>query len=134
MAMAGKCRCGAIRYALDAEPATARPCWCRDCQYWARGNAALNAIAPRAAPRVEGEPRFWESLADSGNRMRRWFCGACGTQPFGGSEGNAERIAIRVGTLDDAGGRRPLATIRTDSAPAWAVVDPGIPSFPRQPA
>lgn len=133
MARTGQCRCGAIRYRVDAEPIAVRLCWCRDCQYWACGNAAFNLIVPRAALRVEGEPRHWECIADSGNHMRRSFCGECGTQLFSGSEENADRIVVRVGTLDDAGDIRPQAAIWTDSAPAWAAIDPAIPSFPRQP-
>ena len=59
----GGCRCGAIRYTLSAAPVATRLCWCRDCQYWATGNAAVNIIVPRAAVAVEGTPRAWESLA-----------------------------------------------------------------------
>ena len=129
----GQCRCGAIRYTIDAEPITARLCWCRDCQHWACGNASFNLMVPRAGLQVEGAPRHWESLADSGNHMRRSFCGECGTQLFSESLENPQRIVVRVGTLDDAGDLRPLATIWTDSAPEWAVIDPDLPAYPRQP-
>ena len=98
----GGCRCGAIRYTLAAEPLATRLCWCRDCQYWALGNAAVNIVVPRAAVAVSGSPRGWESEADSGNRMRRSFCADCGTQLFSESSGNPLNMVIRVGTLDDA--------------------------------
>jgi hypothetical protein len=129
----GGCRCGAIRYTLAAEPLATRLCWCRDCQYWALGNAAVNIVVPRAAVAVSGSPRGWESEADSGNRMRRSFCADCGTQLFSESSGNPLNMVIRVGTLDDASGIVPTAVIWTGSAPAWAHIDPALQAFPRQP-
>lgn len=129
----GGCRCGAIRYTLSAEPVATRLCWCRDCQYWATGNAAVNIIVPRAAVAVEGAPRAWESLADSRHRMRRSFCADCGTQVFSEALENRDYMVIRVGTLDDAGDLRPDVVIWTDSAPPWARIDPGLKAFPRQP-
>ena len=129
----GGCRCGAIRYTLSAEPLATRLCWCRDCQYWALGNAAVNIMVPRAAVAVSGTPRGWESEADSGNRMRRSFCAECGTQLFSESAGNPLNMVIRVGTLDDASGIVPTAVIWTGSAPTWARIDPALQAFPRQP-
>jgi len=133
MIRTGGCRCGAIRYTLSAEPLATRLCWCRDCQYWALGNAAVNIMVPRAAVAVQGAPRRWESLADSGNRMARSFCGDCGTQLFSESSGNPQNRVIRVGTLDDATGIRPTAVIWTASAPGWAHIDPALQAFPGQP-
>jgi len=133
MTRTGGCICGAIRYTLSEEPVTVRLCWCRDCQYWAGGNAPLNLRMRRSAVQVEGTPRSWASQADSGNHMLRSFCGECGTQMFSQSLEHPEFMVVRAGTLDDASGIRPLATIWTDSAPAWAAIDPAIPSFPRQP-
>jgi len=133
MIRTGGCRCGAIRYTLSAAPLATRLCWCRDCQYWALGNAAVNIMVPRAAVAVQGAPRRWESLADSGNRMARSFCGDCGTQLFSESSGNPQNMVIRVGTLDDATGIRPTAAIWTASAPEWAHIDPALQAFPGQP-
>lgn len=129
----GGCRCGAIRYTLSAEPLATRLCWCRDCQYWALGNAAVNIMVPRASVVVTGAPEHWESVAESGNRMRRSFCGDCGTHLFSESSGNLQNMVVRVGTLDDASWVRPTAVIWTDSAPPWAHIDPALQAFPRQP-
>ena len=134
MARNGGCRCGAVRYTLEAEPLATRLCWCRDCQYWALGNAAVNIMVPRAAVAVTGQPRHFDSVADSGNRMRRTFCGECGTHLFSQSSGNLQNMVIRVGSLDDASDIRPTVVIWTDSAPPWAHIDPALQAFPRQPA
>ena len=133
MTRTGGCRCGAIRYTLSAEPLATRLCWCRDCQYWALGNAAVNIMVPRAAVAVTGTPRHYDSVADSGNAMRRSFCGDCGTHLLSESSGNLLNMVVRVGTLDDAGGIAPTVVIWTASAPAWAQIDPTLQAFPGQP-
>ena len=133
MTRTGGCRCGAIRYTLSAEPLATRVCWCRDCQYWALGNAAVNIMVPRAAVAVTGTPRHYDSVADSGNAMRRSFCGDCGTHLLSESSGNLLNMVVRVGTLDDAGGIAPTVVIWTASAPAWAQIDPSLQAFPGPP-
>jgi hypothetical protein len=133
MTRTGGCRCGAVRYTLSAEPFAVRLCWCRDCQYWTTGNAAVNLLVPRAAVQVEGGLSGWDSVAESGNHMRRSFCPRCGTPMFSEARENTERMVIRAGTLDDATGIVPTIVIWTDSAPAWAVIDPALHAFPRQP-
>lgn len=134
MTRTGGCRCGAVRYAITAGPVATRLCWCRDCQYWAAGNAAVNIIVPRSTLQVEGQPRVWESLADSGHRMRRSFCGECGTPVFSEARENPDYLVIRVGTLDESADIRPDVVIWTDSAPAWTQIDPALKAFPRQPS
>jgi hypothetical protein len=64
-----------------------------------------------------------------GNR----FCGTCGTQLFSEARENIEYMVVRVGTLDDADGIVPDIVIWTDSAPAWARIDPAMTAYPRQP-
>lgn len=129
----GGCRCGAIRYRLGADPVAVRMCWCRDCQHWACGNASVNLIVRRDALRVDGTPSAYESLADSGHHMRRAFCGQCGSALFSESRENAEFLVVRVGSLDAPARFPPESVIWTESAPAWATIDPAMPAFPRQP-
>ena len=54
MSITGGCRCGAVRYSIEAEPITARHCWCRDCQYIGAGSGTVNVFFPSEAVKVEG--------------------------------------------------------------------------------
>jgi hypothetical protein len=64
MIISGGCRCGAVRYKIDAEPITARHCWCRDCQYIGAG--------PRLALREHRRPACRGRIAGAlGCRLRR---------------------------------------------------------------
>jgi hypothetical protein len=44
MTITGGCRCGAVRYSIEAEPLFARHCWCRDCQYIGAGAGTVNVF------------------------------------------------------------------------------------------
>jgi hypothetical protein len=126
------CLCGQVRIAIAAEPMAARMCWCRLCQYLGGGAATVNVCFPRDKVDVTGEVRWHESVADSGNRMKRGFCPTCGTPLFSAAEARPHLLFIRAGALDDPGLRGPEAVIWTAAAPDWACLDPVLPHYPGQ--
>ena len=129
----GGCLCGAVRYTSSAAPVIARVCWCRDCQYFAAGAGTVNAVFRVESFEIAGETRDYASTADSGNRMHRRFCPACGTPMFSEAEARPELIIARAGTLDDPQAITPSATIWTASAPRWACIAEDLPKFDGQP-
>jgi hypothetical protein len=129
----GGCLCRQVRFEINAEPIATRLCWCRDCQYFAAGNATVNVVFPSEALKVQGELRDYQSVADSGNRMHRRFCPQCGTQVFSAAESRPHLVIVRNGALDDTTLLAPSATIWTDSAPAWAHIDATNKVFKGQP-
>ena len=128
----GGCLCRAVRFEIAAAPMAARTCWCRLCQYLGGGTASVNICFPSDAVSVTGEIRYYESVADSGNVMRRGFCPTCGTPLTSAAQARPHLIFIRAGALDDPGLMGPQASIWTDAAPGWACIDPAIPSYPGQ--
>ncbi len=129
----GGCLCGAVRFEISAEPIVTRMCWCRDCQYFAAGNATVNLAFPSDSFTITGELSCFSSLADSGRHMHRRFCPKCGTHLFSEAEERPHLIVVRAGAMDDATLVRPDAVIWTTSAPHWAEIDPSCEQFERQP-
>ena len=129
----GSCLCGSVRYETEAQPLTARACWCRLCQTIGAGGPTVNVAFPTEGMRITGDLRDYSSVADSGNRMHRRFCPVCGTHMFSEAEARPHLIFVRAGTLDDPGIARPEMTIWTSEAPAWACFDPDLPRIERQP-
>jgi hypothetical protein len=126
------CLCGAVRISIGAEPLAARMCWCRLCQYLGGGSATVNVCFPAESVQTVGEVRWHESVADSGNRMRRGFCPECGTPLFSITESRPHLTFIRAGALDDPGLIGPEAVIWTSAAPGWAHLDPELAHYPAQ--
>jgi hypothetical protein len=133
MSITGGCLCRAVRYRCDAPPIAARICWCRVCQYLAAGSGTVNVCLPNKSFMSSGTPVIYTSISDSGNTMRRHFCGRCGSPLFSTADARPHLIFVRAGTLDDPGAVTPGSTIWVSQAPAWACIDPALPQFPGQP-
>lgn len=133
MAITGGCICGAVRYRIEGEPVVTRICWCRACQFSGGGSATVNAIFKTDDVRIEGALADFVSEADSGNRMHRRFCPACGTPVTIQSDGRPHYLGVRAGTMDEPSAVKPDMICWTSEAPRWARFDESIPRYERQP-
>jgi hypothetical protein len=131
----GGCLCGAMRYLLRAEPIFSGVCHCRDCQYVSGGAPAYVMIFPKASLRLtKGAPRAYWSTADSGNRVARSFCEACGTPLFAENGSREEFVAVKVGSLNDPGAFKPAGHIWTQSAQPWHSIYTSLPRWNKDPS
>lgn len=111
----GGCQCGAVRYALHAEPFNMHICHCRMCQ-----KAFGSFFAPLAAVRLEditwtrGKPALFRSSPP----VERGFCAACGT-PLTFHYLEVDRTNISIGSLDDPSGLAPLRQYGTEARMPW---------------
>jgi hypothetical protein len=133
MAYTGRCACGQVTLAIAGEPATTRQCWCRQCQQAAGGGPTHNALFRTEDMTITGTLATRSYVAASGNTVTQSFCPSCGTPVMGQSAARPQFRALRLGMLDEPHGLKPQMAIWTDDAPAWAVIDPALEQFPRQP-
>ena len=133
MSLSGSCQCGAVRISTAAEPISTRACWCRTCQKVAAGGPTHNAFFKTDDLAIEGEVRWHEVAADSGNTLSRGFCPTCGTPLFAQSSARTHLIVVRIGVFGDTAELGPRSVIWTDSAPHWAQIDPDLPVSEKQP-
>jgi len=129
----GRCACGAVTATITGEAVATRQCWCRQCQQIAAGSPTTNAMFATDAIVLEGELATTSYTAASGNTLTQSFCGKCGTHVMGQSSARPQFRTIRLGFLDAPHDLAPEVAIWTDDAPAWAVIDPALERFPRQP-
>jgi len=95
--MTGGCQCGAVRYALYAQPTNPHVCHCRMCQK-AFGSyfAPLAGVSLGDFAWVKGKPGVFKSSAAA----ERGFCRDCGT-PLFFRYIDKDRISVSLGSLDD---------------------------------
>ena len=129
----GQCLCGAVKLTFGEEPVAVRQCWCRQCQTLAAGGPTNNAIFPSEAVTVTGTLGSSTWQAASGNTLSFYFCPSCGTQIYGQSSARLHLKTTRLGIIDQPHDLRPQMAIWTDDAPAWAVIDPALEQWPKQP-
>lgn len=95
--LTGGCQCGAVRYALSAEPTHGSICHCRMCQK-ASGNvfAAFTGVTVQDLTWTRGQAAIFKSS----ELVERGFCRECGT-PLSFRYLDRDRIMVTVGSLDD---------------------------------
>jgi hypothetical protein len=98
----GGCQCGAVRYSIGTL-GRATICHCRMCQK-AFGSFFGPLVTAYDLVWTRGEPKHFASS----NRVRRGFCGQCGT-PLSYEFGGAPEIAI--GTLDNPESAEPVLQV-----------------------
>ncbi|RLQ89247.1 GFA family protein [Notoacmeibacter ruber] len=93
----GRCRCGAVRFELTAEPHFASYCHCTDCRQ-ATGAPVASFIGVHDADVVwQGKPE-----GEYGEPpVKRFFCSLCGSPIGYRDEGLAGRLYLYHGALDD---------------------------------
>jgi len=113
--MTGGCQCGAVRYALYAEPVSADICHCRMCQK-AVGNLfmAVASVPLDAFAWTRGEPATYMSSSAAERR----FCAHCGT-PLSFRYLAGTTIALTTGSLDQPARARPAAQLGIESRVPW---------------
>lgn len=101
--LTGGCQCGAVRYALYAEPTGASICHCRMCQK-AVGNyfAALTGVKRDDFAWTRGTPGAFRSS----EVIERDFCRDCGT-PLTYRALDRNRVSVTIGSLDQPGRVHP---------------------------
>jgi len=112
----GGCQCGAVRFAIYAEPTRAGICHCRMCQK-ATGNPfhAFTGVPKTDFSWLRGAPGKFKS-SDDGERS---FCRDCGT-PLTFDYLPGQRITVGIATLDQPENiRPPERSIGTESKLTW---------------
>jgi hypothetical protein len=122
----GGCQCGAVRYALSAEPSGIYVCHCTECQRQSASAFGMAMPVPEVALTVTtGAPKAWRRTAESGHVITSFFCGDCGVRVFTRSTRLPGTLFVKCGTLDDTRRLLPVAHFWTRSAQPWLRIPPG---------
>jgi hypothetical protein len=132
--LSGGCMCGAIRYTIGMPVTELRACHCTTCQKGSGTQGSVNAVIPASAFKLtKGTLKRFDSLADSGRTLHRFFCGDCGSPIYSQRATAPDTLVVRAGSLDEAGDMKITANIWTRSARPWAYIDPASKQLPGQP-
>ena len=119
----GGCQCGAVRYALYAEPTRPHICHCRMCQKALGSFFAPLAIVPNSDfAWTRGEPGTFMSSTV----VERGFCKDCGT-PLTFRFVERDNIDITIGSLDDPASQKPEGQYGMESRLPWFSELAGLP-------
>lgn len=98
----GRCSCGAVQFEFDSDPTFIANCYCLDCQ---KSSGAVMttyfSVSEVDFRLVAGDPKGFQYIADTGNKVVRNFCPNCGSRVFSnGLQGFPGTIFVMLGALD----------------------------------
>lgn len=112
--LTGGCQCGAVRYALYAEPDVGI-CHCRMCQKATGGLFLASAGVPLAQfAWTRGQPAVFRSSSIA----ERGYCRDCGTPLFFRYLAK-DTIDVTIGSLDDPAAAKPASQVGVESRVPW---------------
>ena len=129
--LTGGCLCGAIRYTVSQPLEKIIACHCTHCQKASGTGASHNAVVPTSAVSfTKGTPKMYADTAASGNILKRYFCGDCGSPIYSQREKVPEMMVLKVGTLDEPSHMKLVMNIWTNSARPWMYRDSAVENHP----
>ncbi|MDO9245557.1 MAG: GFA family protein [Phenylobacterium sp.] len=113
MSWSGGCQCGAVRFRVEGALSDPSICHCRMCQkaMGAPFGAFVGAV-PDEVVWTRGAPKHFQSS----NKVRRGFCGDCGT-PLTFEIGKA--LGLAIFTFDRAAEIAPQMQLQPEAGPDW---------------
>lgn len=132
MKINGACHCGAISFTAEIDPSKVVVCHCTDCQVLS--GAPLRAVVPAPIEQfvLQGRPKSYVKLAQSGNRRAQVFCPECGTPLYGAAAENPSSVVIRLGCVEQRAQLKPARQIWQHSAQAWLAELGTLPGSPER--
>ena len=131
MTLRGQCLCGAVAYEVARLDGAIEHCHCKTCRKAHASAFASTARVARAHFQWRKGREKLTAYASSPGKIR-WFCSVCGSHIV------AERIAqphviLRVATLDDDPGDKPVMHIWTSHAVPWLNAADDVPHYEAMP-
>ncbi|OFZ92433.1 MAG: hypothetical protein A2Z64_07180 [Betaproteobacteria bacterium RIFCSPLOWO2_02_67_12] len=127
----GGCLCGKIRYTVSQPLQNIIACHCTHCQKASGAGASHNVLVPASAVTfTSGQPRLYADTAQSGNILKRYFCGDCGSPIYSQRAKLPEMMVLKIGTLDAPGDMKVVMNIWTNSARPWMYMNPATECHP----
>ena len=127
MSLQGSCLCGAVRYEVDKLDMPIGHCHCVTCRKAHAAAYASTAGVMRGHFRWRAGAEKLSTYESSPGKLRR-FCSACGTHLLAERPAQSH-VILRVATLDDDPGSRPVMHIWTSHDALWLADGEDVPRY-----
>ena len=125
----GRCLCGAVQYEVRGVIGPIGNCHCETCRL-------AHAAAFATTARVARDDFHWTAGDDakrafeSSPGKKRFFCSKCGSHLVAAWD-HENHVVLRIGSLIDDPGSKPVVNIWTEEKAPWFELDPALPALPR---
>lgn len=116
--MRGSCLCGGVRFEVTEDFLAVTACHCSNCKKISGGTGTVSGRAATSAIRVLSGGELLTSFQPAEGTSKT-FCSVCGSNIFGGGWPSAERVSVRLSTLDEPFDRKPETHVYVRSVAPW---------------
>lgn len=116
--MTGACLCRGVRFEVTEDFEAVVACHCTTCKKISGGAGTVSGRVRASAVHLHaGEEllRTYQPAEGTG----KTFCSVCGSNVFGGGWPDAERVSVRLSTLDEPFERKPETRLYVRSVAPW---------------
>jgi hypothetical protein len=117
-----RCRCGAIALSLPGPTSLVAACHCTDCQRRTGAPFGAGAFYPAEAVTISGTPKEYVRAADSGGKVRSYFCTDCGSTVYWKADNLPAMIGVAVGAIADPNFPAPIKSVFEQSKHVWVEI------------
>jgi hypothetical protein len=129
----GSCLCGRVAFVVEADPVTARCCYCGRCRKGRAAAHASNLFVPADGLRLtRGQAELASFKVPGAKWFTQVFCRHCGSKLPNVDRERGIAI-IPMGSFDDDPGIRPSAHIFVRDRAPWAGIYDDLPQYPERP-
>ena len=127
----GGCLCGQVRYEVSGDPLAVVLCHCINCQKQSGSTFSFNIIGQSDQISLQGNVSTYVDQNDSGDPVKRNFCGNCGSPIYSEILTQGNLIAVKIGTLDDTRDLEPQSQVWCISKQNWLSLNSDLPAAMR---
>lgn len=124
MVRTAECHCGSLKVVAEGEPQRVYVCHCQTCRRRTGTAFHVGATYLKERVRLDGEHKVFERGADSGNRIRFYFCPNCGSNLYWEGDRNPAVCGVAAGAFDVDAFPPPSDSIWEESMHPWLGLPP----------
>ncbi len=124
--LTGRCLCGAVTWATEADVLWAGHCHCESCRRATAAPMTSFFGVPRDSVQWNGH---MSAIGTSGGRVTRLFCAACGTQMTYQSQAWPDETHLYAATMDDPALFQPQAHFHFEERQPWLQLADDLPKY-----
>lgn len=118
-----RCCCGAVALSLPGPTNRVAACHCIACQRRTGAPFGVAAFYPVEAVTISGTPKEYVRVADSGGKVRFYFCSECGSTVYWKPDNLPTMIGVAIGAIADSNFPAPVKSVFEQSKHAWVEIN-----------
>lgn len=124
-----QCTCGGLRLTFGEPPQLTALCHCLACQRRTGAPFSANAFYSVDCIEISGASKEFVRTADSGRKVRMYFCPTCGSTVYWRAEAAPSWIGVAIGSFADPTFAPPALSVFEQSKHKWVHLDEKVRHF-----